>query len=121
MPGGDASGPAGMGPMTGWGPGWCAGNPAPGYGIPAFGRAPWFCRRPGRGGGGQGWRNWFYATGLPGWARSDKPLGWGFVPPTVTPTAEQEANLLKLQIENLTAALESAKQRIQEIETTPSE
>jgi hypothetical protein len=31
MPGGDRSGPAGMGPMTGRAAGYCAGNPVPGY------------------------------------------------------------------------------------------
>ena len=31
MPGGDRTGPAGMGPMTGRGAGFCAGYPMPGY------------------------------------------------------------------------------------------
>ena len=64
MPGGDGTGPMGMGPMTGRAAGYCAGYPVPGYmnPIPGFGRGL------GRG-GGRGWRNMYYATGLPGWMR----------------------------------------------------
>lgn len=63
MPRGDGTGPAGMGPMTGGGRGFCV-APVPGIrggssGARFFGR-----------GGGRGHRNMFYATGLPGWARS---------------------------------------------------
>ena len=39
MPGGDGTGPAGMGPMTGWGAGYCAGNSVPGFTNPFRGRA----------------------------------------------------------------------------------
>ncbi|MBP7736900.1 MAG: DUF5320 domain-containing protein [Spirochaetes bacterium] len=69
MPRGDRTGPLGYGPMTGRGAGLCAGNGAPGYMNPACGRG----RGSGGGGrgfgGGRGWRNMFYATGLPAWAR----------------------------------------------------
>ncbi|MBN1664285.1 MAG: DUF5320 domain-containing protein [Deltaproteobacteria bacterium] len=37
MPGGDRTGPAGMGPMTGRAAGFCAGYPTPGYTNPAPG------------------------------------------------------------------------------------
>ena len=68
MPFGNGRGPAGIGPMTGRGAGFCAGYPVPGYANTI----------PGRGfggvgfgrGGGRGHRNWFYATGLTGWQRS---------------------------------------------------
>jgi hypothetical protein len=53
MPGRDGTGPMGCGPMTGGRRGFCAGA------------AP----SPGRG-GGRGWRNQFYATGLTGWQRA---------------------------------------------------
>ena len=93
MPGGDGTGPMGMGPMTGRAAGYCAGYGMPGYANPITGRwaGPygygWGVRAPywgggfgygrgfgfGRGrGGGRGWRHRFYATGLPGWARA----GW---------------------------------------------
>ena len=66
MPWGDRTGPSGMGPMTGRGAGYCAGYDRPGYMNPGFGY-----RAFGRGGfGGHGYRHWYYATGLPFWARS---------------------------------------------------
>lgn len=42
MPGGDRTGPAGMGPMTGRAAGFCAGYPVPGYMNPAGGRAGFY-------------------------------------------------------------------------------
>ncbi|HUW57233.1 MAG TPA: DUF5320 domain-containing protein, partial [Planctomycetota bacterium] len=75
MPGGDRTGPMGMGPMTGRAAGYCAGygvpgtmNAVPGRGFPGWGRGfgAW-----GRGRGrGRGWRNWYWATGLTGWQRA---------------------------------------------------
>jgi hypothetical protein len=41
MPGGDRTGPLGMGPMTGRAAGFCAGYPVPGYMNPARGRGGW--------------------------------------------------------------------------------
>jgi len=42
MPGGDGTGPGGMGPMTGRAAGYCAGYPVPGFMNPPFGgRAFW--------------------------------------------------------------------------------
>ena len=46
MPRGDGSGPAGLGPMTGRGAGYCAGYPVPGFanwpaGVGAWGRGPY--------------------------------------------------------------------------------
>lgn len=50
MPGGDRTGPAGLGPRTGRAAGYCAGFAHPGY------TAGWFgCGR--HGGGGLGYRN----------------------------------------------------------------
>jgi hypothetical protein len=47
MPGGDRTGPMGMGPMTGRAAGYCAGYPVPGYMDPIPGRG----FGPGWGGG----------------------------------------------------------------------
>ncbi len=63
MPGFDGTGPAGQGQMSGGGRGYCAVSlngvdARPGNGRGSFGR-----------GGGRGFRNCFYATGLPGWMR----------------------------------------------------
>ena len=116
MPAGDGTGPMGMGPMTGRGMGFCAEvvapgsiNMTPGWG---FGMG---CGRGFRGrgaGGGRGWRNMFYATGLPGWARAGVP---------VTPAPAQELAVLKQQAEHLGSALENIRKRIQEVESQPAE
>ena len=60
MPGGDRTGPAGMGPMTGRGAGYCAGYSVPGYANPIAGRGfgGYGAFGRGRGGGmGMGRRN----------------------------------------------------------------
>lgn len=85
MPGGDGTGPGGMGPMTGRGAGYCAGYPVPGFMNPTPGMGfggGGFGRGFGRGfgGGGRGRRNWFYATGMPGYARAAAGMpAWGGV------------------------------------------
>ena len=94
MPGGNGTGPGGLGPMTGRAAGYCAGYPIPGFinPIPGRGYGGW-----GRGGGGWGRRNWYYATGMPGWQRAayGSPAfggaapysGYGGVPAYGTPYA----------------------------------
>jgi len=76
MPRGDGTGPMGMGARTGRAAGYCVGSEMPGYANPVPGRGfgMGFGRGRGAGGrgpgaGGRGWRNMFFATGLPGWAR----------------------------------------------------
>jgi len=133
MPAGDGTGPRGMGPMTGRGAGYCAGYGAPGYANPMPGRG--FGMGWGRGGGwgggwgrGRGWRNMYYATGLPGWARygyaptGGAPPAWG-TPPAAAygpygapPTPEQETEFLKTQAEWLKEQLDAISQRITELE-----
>ena len=81
MPRGNRTGPMGMGPMTGRGAGYCAGYPVPGYMNPAGGFGRGFGVSPGGGGRGRGYRNMFYATGMPGWAR------WGAYPMGAYPAA----------------------------------
>ena len=65
MPGGDRTGPRGLGPMTGRGAGYCGGYERPGFTNPAPGYGMRFGGRFGGWGGGRGWRHWYYATGLP--------------------------------------------------------
>ena len=118
MPRGDGTGPAGMGPMTGRGAGFCAGYPTPGYMNPAGGRGFGFWGR-GRG-GGRGWRNQYYATGWPGWARAGLGYGaWGspVAPWTgpVTPAPQQEIEALKQQAAYFQGALEDIQKRIEEL------
>jgi len=65
MPGFDGTGPRGQGAMTGGARGYCA-MPA-GEAGRQFGRGVSGARC-----GGRGWRNRFYATGLPGWMRAQE-------------------------------------------------
>ena len=127
MPAGDGTGPAGMGPMTGRGAGYCAGHGTPGYANPMPGRG--FGMRWGRGrawgggwGRGRGWRHQYYATGMPGWARYGYAPAWG-APPAAAygayaapPTPEQETEFLKAQAEGLKEQLDAISQRIAALE-----
>ena len=124
MPGGDRTGPAGMGPMTGRAAGYCAGYAAPGYANPVGGRGLWGGGRGG--GGGRGRRNRFYATGLTGWQRAAMgyPAFGGGVPagiPYPGPLAPamsggQQLDALKGQAEYFEDTLEGIRKRIEELE-----
>jgi len=107
MPAGDRTGPRGMGPMTGRGAGFCAGYPVPGYMNPQFAAHP-FGHRPF---GGHGYRNWFYATGQPGWVRFG---GYGSAYPTApaSMTAEEEQEMLKNQEKWLQEQLDAVRSQI---------
>ena len=98
MPGGDRTGPAGAGPRTGRGMGYCSGYNWAGYANPAPGFRGGFGF--GRGGGGRGWRNRFYATGVPGWA---------------VPTPEQESADLKAQADYLKTQLDAIQKRLDDL------
>ncbi|MCK4292776.1 MAG: DUF5320 domain-containing protein [Planctomycetes bacterium] len=104
MPGGDRTGPAGMGSMTGRAAGFCAGYPVPGYMNPIGGRGYW------GGGRGRGWRNRAYAAGFPGWA----PAGFGYQP-TFADEGQELAGL-KQQAEFLQNSLSQINERMEEIE-----
>lgn len=139
MPGGDGTGPQGFGPMTGRAAGFCAGFSAPGYANPIGGRGYWGGGRGmgmGRGrGGGWGRRNWYYATGLPGWQRAGygMPAWGGYAGGThgypaaypggfpAGPTAEQEQQALKQQSEYLQQSLDDINKRIEELEKEKSD
>jgi hypothetical protein len=125
MPGGDRTGPGGMGPMTGRAAGFCAGYPVAGYMNPIPGRGFGFGR------GGFGHRNLYYATGLTGWQRAAYGYpAWGNYgwagPYAGTPvsygtpyglTKEQETDVLKNQAKYIEEALASINKRIQELDT----
>ena len=124
MPRGDGTGPMGLGPMTGRAAGYCAGYSVPGYmnPIPGRGYFGWGRGFFGRG-GGRGWRNWYYATGLPGWARASMgyPAFGGWVNPFLFPygaeiTPKQEADILKNQADILEKELEDIQSRIEALE-----
>ena len=100
MPGYDGTGPRGMGSMTGGGRGYCAMPVGNFVGRPRVGRGI------GRG-GGRGWRNMYYATGLAGWQRS------GFTPEDEKEALRSEAELLKQELSDIQSrisALETDKE-----------
>jgi len=106
--------------MTGRAAGYCAGYPTPGYLNPVPGRG-WGFWGWGRG-GGRGWRNWYYATGLPGWVRAGWPA-WGGVysPYAGTLTREQELKLLQDQASGLEKSLDEIRKRIADLESKSEE
>ena len=122
MPFGDGTGPQGFGPMTGRGAGYCAGYSMPGYMNPACGRGFWGRSRGwfGHGGGrGQGHRHWFFATGMPGWARAGyggPGYGPAAYPFAQEMTAKDEMNMLKDQAKFLQDQLKDIQERISTLE-----
>ena len=118
MPLGDRTGPLGLGPMTGRGAGYCAGYPVPGYLNPIPGRG-WFGWGRGWFGRGRGWRHWYWATGLPGWARAwiGYPAfgAWPYpYPASITP--KEELAFRQDQAEVLRRNLEEVNRRIETLE-----
>ena len=130
MPRGDGTGPGGMGPVTGRAAGYCTGYNVPGYANPVAGRG-WFGFGRGMGrawfgrGGGRGRRNWFYATGVPGWSRFSMGMpAWGSMVagpygaypygPELSP--DQEKDMLKSQADFLKQQMEDIQQRISTLE-----
>jgi hypothetical protein len=126
MPGGDRTGPAGMGPMSGRAGGYCAGYSAPGFNNPGSGRF----MGAGRGsfggrGRGAGYRNWYRATGRPGWSRYDTEMpargGTAGVPyyrdnyPLQDMDPGEEAEMLKQQTDYLKQQINDIKDRIKEL------
>ncbi|WP_052880840.1 DUF5320 domain-containing protein [Kiritimatiella glycovorans] len=121
MPGGDGTGPAGMGPMTGRAAGYCAGYGVPGYANPVpgrgfgfgrgrggFGRGLGFGFRGGRGRGGYGPQP--YAA--PAYPPAGAPYPYG-----AAPAPEQELEALKGQAGSLQEALEDIRKRIADLES----
>ncbi|HUT24847.1 MAG TPA: DUF5320 domain-containing protein [Sumerlaeia bacterium] len=124
MPAGDRTGPMGLGPMTGRAAGYCAGYPIPGFANPAFGRGGFRGGRRG-GGGGYGWRNQFYATGLTGWQRAAMGMPGAAFPAPVGPgpvtTKKDQLRALKTQAEYFEDALKGIKERMEQIEESPED
>lgn len=121
MPRGDRSGPMGMGPRTGRAAGFCAGYPAAGHANPLPGRGAF---GGGGGRGGRGHRNWYYATGLTGWQRAAQ--SWypaqsaasEFYPnPYNRMAPQEEARMVRSQIEKLEQDIKAARDRLGELET----
>ncbi|MCD6594177.1 hypothetical protein DRQ29_04605 [bacterium] len=112
MPWGNGTGPNGEGPRTGRGLGYCNGYDRPGYATQGGG-GRWSGRggmRYGNGGFGGGWRrrNMYYATGQPGWGRTNPAY-----PPYQSKEAEKDALLQASK--DLKAELSEIENRIAEL------
>lgn len=125
MPGGNGTGPNGMGPMTGRGAGFCAGYAVPGFANPVGGRAMgmgmgmgmgWGRGRGGAFGRGRGFGWGRTGYGLPAYGGAVNPDMYSGAPfvPTVAP--QQELDSLKGQAEYLEDALDGIKKRIEELD-----
>ncbi|MBN1522599.1 MAG: DUF5320 domain-containing protein [Candidatus Aureabacteria bacterium] len=128
MPFGDRTGPDGMGPMTGRAAGYCAGYAVPGYMNPVYGRGLGYGRGRGRGffgrGGGRGWRNWHWATGVPGWGRAGygyPVYAGGVYPYRPELTSKEEMDVLKEQAEALKQELEEIQNHMKTLEQAQEE
>jgi len=115
MPGGDGTGPAGMGPMTGRAAGYCAGYPVPGYMNP-IPRAGWGGFGYGRGWGrGFDWYGGLYpAYGYPEYDYLGYAYGYPYVPEM---TSQEEAKMLKEQVKAMQENISSINDRIKELES----
>ncbi|MCU0592129.1 MAG: DUF5320 domain-containing protein [Desulfobacterales bacterium] len=104
--------------MTGRGAGFCAGIGMPGHANPVAGRGFGMGFGRGRsawgrgcGGVGRGWRNWYYATGLPGWQRFG-----GYAAPVGDPDPEMEKQALKNQADAMQGELDAIRKRLEEMD-----
>ena len=120
MPRGDKTGPAGLGPMTGRGAGFCAGYPTPGYMNPTpgtgwYGYGRGWGRGPGRS-RGRG-RGWFAYGGYPDYGGPDYGgPGYGYpYAPDITP--KQEAKALREQAKAMQEEIKAINSRIAELES----
>jgi hypothetical protein len=109
MPGGDRTGPRGMGPLTGRRMGLCAGYPYPGFLSPGFGAGMGYGRGFGRGmgvGRGRGWWGAGYS---------------GYQPYFPHPYSEEnEMSLLENQAREIRDILNQIEKRLDELKkSTP--
>lgn len=111
MPGGDQTGPMGAGPRTGRGLGVCAGYPVSGKINSMPGRGMAYGRGFGRGAGmGRG-----YARGF-GWRSAG---GFGYAKMGAGISAQDEAAMLKGQVQYMQDEMEVLNSRIKELESRP--
>jgi len=102
MPQGDRTGPAGEGPRTGRGTGYCSGSDKPGFAGRSGGSRGAGRQFPGQ--GGRGFRCRFFQTSF---------NNVGFQSGS---TGEDEAACLREQSENLKKSLEDIDARLKELE-----
>ncbi len=116
MPGGDRTGPMGMGPMTGRSAGYCAGLGAPGYMNPGPGWGRVLGRGRGRSFGWRargyrgGFRNPWYGPAIPEVSRYDAPWEARQV------TRDEELHYLRTQAGALKEELDAITARVKDLE-----
>lgn len=116
MPAGDGTGPRGEGALTGRAMGRCAGYPDGGYST-APGRGGGYGYYGRRGGGGRGFRNRFYETGLPYWRRFPRAQETVFQPaPTETESLRSQVQFVSDTIERIAGRVEQLLRRKKETE-----
>ena len=109
MPGFDGTGPMGRGAMTGGGRGYCVVALNDESVMPLNGRGA-----QGRG-RGRGFRNCFYATGVPGWMRAQQGFqAFGNFPTQAS--KEDDLATLKNKAAHLKEELEAIQARVQALE-----
>jgi hypothetical protein len=85
--------------------GYCRGYAYPGY-----------SRMRGAYGRGMGYRNMYWATGVPGWQRSEQYGRYPYIEPLGDPvTEEDEARFLQREAEDLEQALKNIRSRLQKL------
>jgi hypothetical protein len=120
MPGGDRTGPLGMGPMTGRAAGYCAGYHVPGYMNTIPGRG-FFGRGRGRGwfgrGRGRGWGMGYFSSDFPSWGYYGGPA----YPYPQELSSEEEMALLKEDAKVLKEQLKELQGYIDTLEKAKSQ
>ena len=135
MPGGDGTGPAGMGPMTGRAAGYCAGYSVPGYMNPipgrgwgfgygrGYGRGRGFRRGFGPGpGGGRGYGRGFGGRAFyPAWGAGYGPAYGPMYGDPYGMSPEDELQMLRNEEDAIRSDLEDINKRIEELESKSSQ
>jgi len=105
MPGGDRTGPWGLGPRTGRAAGYCAGSNVPGYANIGFGR-----------GRGRGFGRGFRGRGRFFWAEGAYPYPSPYYPETYPePSKEEEKAYLEDMVKGLEEEIKMIRGRLQEL------
>jgi len=131
MPGGDRTGPLGMGPRTGRVAGLCAGFGMPGFakprGVGGYGRGGGMGSGLGSGGGyDRGWCHRFFATGIVGRGRgrgSRFSPGYGYPDEhaenpqyeNTKATMEEEAEYLKSARDDINKRLDAIQAKMESV------
>ena len=119
MPRGDRTGPGGQGMCTGRGMGFCNGYNVAGY-ANRGGAFPVGRRSYMNAGGGWGHRNWYHATGLPGWMREGRYYTrpqWGVPVAATVSKSSYEMELLREEAAYFEKALEGIREHISKLES----